>query len=168
MVHMIALLADRGVPASRAALAVSALAAASLVGRIVTGWFLDRFSAVRVSVLLLMIVTSGTFLLAIAPSFGVAVLAAMCIGFGSGGELDITPYLLSRHFGLRSISTLYGFNWTAWGLASAAGPILMGRAFDATGSYTGALLELGVITLMAAGLMLTFPDRVKTYRVEFS
>ncbi len=85
------------------------------------------------------------------------ILAAMCIGFGSGGELDITPYLLSRHFGLRSISTLYGFNWTAWALAAAAGPILMGRAFDATGSYAGALFELGVITLVAAGLMLTFP-----------
>ncbi len=59
MVHMIALLADRGVPASRAALAVSALAAASLVGRVVTGWLLDRFSAVRVSILLLAIVAVG-------------------------------------------------------------------------------------------------------------
>ena len=175
LVHMVALLADRGVPASRAALAVSALAAASLAGRVVTGWLLDRFSAVPVSVLLLVILAFGMFLLAIAPSFGIAVLAAMCIGFGSGGELDITPYLLSRHFGLRSVATLYGFNWTAWGLASAAGPILMGRAFDATGSYAEALFQLGFVTLVAAGLMLTFPsataehnrprvlvDRVKT------
>jgi MFS family permease len=85
------------------------------------------------------------------------VVAAVCLGFGSGGESDVTPYLLSRHFGLRSLSTLYGFNWTAWGLAGVAGPILLGRAFDATGSYTVALVELSLITSGAAALMLTVP-----------
>jgi hypothetical protein len=37
IVHMAALLADRGGPASRAALALSAMGAASLVGRLGTG-----------------------------------------------------------------------------------------------------------------------------------
>jgi hypothetical protein len=27
---------------------------------------------------------------------------------------DVTPYLLSRYFGLRSFSTLYGLTWTAY------------------------------------------------------
>src|SRR5262245_58928132 len=85
------------------------------------------------------------------------VVAAMCIGFGSGGEVDVIPYLLSRHFGRRSMSVLYGLNWTAWGLAAASGALLMGRAYDATGSYSLALMELGSITLAAAGLMLTLP-----------
>jgi cyanate permease len=52
---------------------------------------------------------------------------------------------------------LYGINWTAWGLAGAAGPIVMGRAFDATGSYSVVLFGLGAMTLVAAGLMLTLP-----------
>lgn len=51
-----------------------------------------------------------------------------------GGEADVTPYLLARYFGLRSFSTFYGFTWTAYALASAIGPVLMGRAFDATAS----------------------------------
>ena len=38
-----------------------------------------------------------------------------------------------------------------------AGPILLGRAFDATGSYAAAMSQLGAITLIAAALMLTFP-----------
>ena len=67
------------------------------------------------------------------------------------------PYLLSRYFGLRSLSTLYGFNWTAWGIAGALGPILLGRAFDATGSYADVLVQLGVPTLAVGAVMLTLP-----------
>jgi len=157
LVHLVALLSDRGVPADQAALSVSAMAAAGLVGRVVTGWLLDRFAAARVSVVLLLIAAAGTFALSAAESFAVGLIASICLGFGSGGETDIVPYLIARHFGLRSLSTLYGFNWTAWGLAGIAGPILLGRAFDATGSYATAMIQLGVITLAAAALMLTFP-----------
>jgi MFS family permease len=157
LVHLVALLSDRGVSADQAALSVSAMAGAGLVGRVVTGWLLDRFAAARVSVLLLLLAAAGTFALATAESFAVALIASICLGFGSGGETDIVPYLIARHFGLRSLSTLYGFNWTAWGLAGVAGPILLGRAFDATGSYATAMFQLGMITLAAAALMLTFP-----------
>jgi hypothetical protein len=69
----------------------------------------------------------------------------------------VTPYLLSRHFGLRSLSTLYGLNWTAWGFATATGAILLGRSFDAAGSYVVGLIAIGCLTLGAAGLMWTLP-----------
>lgn len=158
IVHLSALLTDRGVSVSRAAMAVSAMGAASLAGRLLTGWLLDRFSAVRVSFALLVTAALGIFLLAGAQSFAGGVLAAVLIGFGIGGETDVTPYLLSRYFGLRSIATLYGLTWTALGLAGAVGPILMGRAFDTTGSYEDVLVKLAVGTLGVAALMLTLPD----------
>ena len=85
--------------------------------------------------------------------------AGILIGGGAGGEYDINPYLLSRYFGLRSLATLYGFNWMALGVASAIGPILMGRAYDATGSYAVVLSELAVVTLVVAALILTLPAR---------
>lgn len=157
IVHLSALLTDRGVAAGRAALAVSAMGGASLAGRLATGWLLDRFSAPRVSFALLALAAAGTALLAGAHSFAAGALAAALIGFGIGGELDVTPYLLARTFGLRSISTLYGLTWTALGLAGAAGPILLGRAFDATGSYTLRFLQLAAGTLAVAALMLTLP-----------
>jgi len=43
--HLAALLTDRGVSAGEAAIAMAAMGAASLVGRLVTGWLLDRFFA---------------------------------------------------------------------------------------------------------------------------
>ena len=74
-----------------------------------------------------------------------------------GGEADITPYLLSRYFGLRSFSMLYGFSWTAYAIAGAIGPVLMGRAFDTSASYRALAVKLSVLTLFAAGLMLGMP-----------
>lgn len=157
VVHMAALLTDRGVAPEYAALSLSAMAASSLAARLVTGVLLDRFPPVRVSVALLVVAAFGTLLLAGAHSLLVGLLAAACLGAGAGGETDVIPFLLARYFGLRALSTLYGLNWTAWGLAGAAGPIVMGRAFDATGSYTIALLEISGVTLAVAGLMMTLP-----------
>jgi MFS family permease len=106
---------------------------------------------------LLTIAALGAFLLSGAQSFAMGALAAMCIGFGMGGESDVTPYLFSRYFGLRSLSTLYGVTWVATGLAAAVGPILMGRAFDETESYETLLITLAVVTGVVATLMLGMP-----------
>ena len=157
MTHLSALLTDRGVSASGAAFAVSVMGAASLLGRIGTGWLLDRFFAPRVSFWLLGFSALGVFLLSGARSLVVGSLGAALIGVGMGGEADIIPYLLSKYFGLRSFSTLYGFTWTAYALAAALGPVLMGRAFDAAGSYEAFLMQLSVVTLASGGLMLLMP-----------
>jgi MFS family permease len=157
IVHLSALLTDRGVAPTQAALAVSSMGGASLAGRLLTGWFLDRFFAARVSVVLLSIASLGTFLLASADTFAEGALAAAMIGFGMGGEMDVTPYLLSRYFGLRSFSTLYGVAFASSAVAGAIGPILLGRAFDLSGSYESLLMQLALFTVAVAGLMLTLP-----------
>ncbi len=161
--HLSALLTDRGISATDAALAVSAMGGASLVGRLLTGWLLDRFFAPRVSFALLALAAAGTFLLSGARSPGMGALGAALIGLGMGGEADVTPYLLSRYFGLRSFSMLYGFTWTAYAFAGAIGPILMGKAFDATGSYETLLVQLSISTLLVGALMLLMP-RYETSR----
>ena len=155
--HLSPLLTDRNVPATTAALAVSALGLASLCGRLATGFLLDRFFGPRVGSFMLAATAAGILLLALARSAAAGVGAAALIGLGLGAEADVTPYLLTRYFGLRSFSTLYGFTWTAYALAGAIGPVLMGKAFDATGSYAALLAVLSVGTLLAAGLMALLP-----------
>ncbi|HET9192991.1 MAG TPA: MFS transporter [Vicinamibacterales bacterium] len=156
--HLAALLTDRGVTAHGAALAVSAMGAASLAGRLGTGWLLDRFFAAHVAFGLLAMAAAGTFLLATADSIVLGVLAAALIGGGMGGEADVTPYLLSRYFGLRAFSALYGLTWTAYAIAGAIGPILMGRAFDVAGSY-GTLLPALAGGIVAVAMLLLFLPR---------
>ncbi len=155
--HLAALLTDRGISPGEAALAVSSLGGATLAGRLFTGWLLDRCFAPRVAFCILVAAAFGTFLLSTARSLPAGILGAACIGVGMGGEADITPYLLSKYFGLRSFSTFYGLTWTAYAIAGAIGPVIMGKAFDLTGSYRVLLVELAFSTLVAAVLMLLLP-----------
>ena len=76
-------------------------------------------------------------------------------GYGRGA--DVTPWLLAKYFGLRSFSTLYAWTWTAYAIAGAIGPVMMGKAFDVTGSYAALLTRLAGLTACAAALMLFMP-----------
>jgi len=155
--HMAALLTDRGVSSGQAALGVSVLGGATLAGRLLTGWLLDRYFGPRVAFCMLLVAAVGTFVLATAHSSWSGFLGAACIGVGMGGEADVTPYLIAKYFGLRSFSTLYGFTWTVYAIAGAIGPVIMGKAFDATGSYQNLLSGLSLLTLAGASLMLFLP-----------
>ena len=53
--------------------------------------------------------------------------------------------------------TKYGFTWTAYVFADAIGLVIMGKAFDATGTYTSLLTILAAVTLIAAASMLRLP-----------
>jgi MFS family permease len=162
--HLSPLLTDRGITPDSAALAVSVLGGASFIGRLVTGHLLDRHFGPRVSFVLLFGVAAGIFVLSTASRSETGLLAAALIGFGLGGEADVTPYLLTRYFGLRMFSTLYGLTWTAYAIAGATGPVLMGKVFDMTKSYNSLLTSLSVATLAAAVLMLflpSYPDEIR-------
>ena len=155
--HLSALLTDRGLTTSRAALCASVLGGASLLGRILAGWLLDRFFGPHIALAINAITALGIFVLARADSFLAGTLAAALIGIGAGGEAAITPYLLTRYFGLRAFSTLYGFTWTFYAAAGAIGPVILGRAFDATGSYASLLMLLASVLGLVASTNLLLP-----------
>jgi hypothetical protein len=100
----------------------------------------------------------GIFLLARVSSFSAGCLAASLIGVGAGGEAATTPYLLTRYFGLLAFSTLYGLTWTFYAAAGAIGPIILGRAFDATGSYSSLLTLLAAVLALASATNLFLPS----------
>jgi len=156
--QMSALLTDRGITPRDAALCASMLGGSSLLGRIGVGWLLDRFFGARVAFAVSLATAAGIFLLARANSFPSGCLAAALIGIGAGGEAAITPYLLTRYFGLRAFSTLYGLTWTFYAAAAAIGPVILGRAFDSTGSYTSLLVGLAAALAVAAAMNLFLPN----------
>lgn len=155
--HLSALLTDRGLHPDRAAIAVSALGGAALFGRIATGWLLDRFFAPWVSFALLALAALGVFVLSSASSLSAGVVGAVLVGFSMGGEADVIPFLVARYFGLRSFSVLYALTWTFYAIAGAIGPVLMGKAFDASGSYTTLLVWIAGSIIVVAPLMLLLP-----------
>jgi MFS family permease len=157
MTHQVPLLTDHGVSAGSAAWTISVLGGANVLGRLATGWLLDRFPGSRVGFVLLLLASGGISLLAHVSSFSLGCLAAALLGLGAGGTSNTTPYLLTRYFGLRSFSTLYGLTWTFYAIAGGVGPVLMGHLFDRTGSYTSTLTFFGCITAVGAILMLLLP-----------
>jgi MFS family permease len=160
--HLSALLTDRGITPRGAALCVSILGGASLFGRIAAGWLLDRFFGPRVALGINLLTALGIYLLARATGFATGGLAAVLIGIGAGGEAATTPYLLTRYFGIRAFSTLYGLTWTFYAAAGAIGPIILGRAFDATGSYSSLLSLLAAVLALASAMNLLLPRYPET------
>ena len=166
--HLSALLTDRGITPRNAALCASLLGGSSLIGRIGVGWLLDRLFGARVAFGVSLITAAGIFLLARANSFPGGCVAAALIGVGAGGEAAITPYLLTRYFGLRAFSTLYGLTWTFYAAAGAIGPVILGRAFDLTGSYSSLLVTLAVGLSFAAAMNLLLPKYPNSSLIDLS
>lgn len=156
--HLAALLTGRSISASSAALALSMLGLSGIVGRLITGHLLDRIFAPYVSLAVLLVAGLGILTTAYATTAAMGILGAFLIGFGSGSEADVVPYLIAKYFGRARFSTLYGLSWTAYAIGGAIGPVLMGRAFDQAGTYlTSKVLLLAVPLFLAAFLQLLLP-----------
>jgi predicted MFS family arabinose efflux permease len=160
--HIAAVLADQGASTRSAAFATSIFGGGLLLGRVGSGYLLDRFFAPRVAAIIFVCAASGIGLLRIAGSQELAFAAAFCIGLGLGAEVDVMAYLTSRYFGLQSFGSIYGFIFACFGLSTGLGAYLMGAGFDATGSYALPLTLFCTATLVGAALML----RLGPYRYQ--
>jgi len=153
VIHLVPMLTDRGISAEKAALASSLLGVALLLGRVFSGYLLDRFFGPHVAIFLFGGVACGILLLWTAAGGRLTLLAAFLVGLGMGAEADIIAYLTSRYFGLRSFGEIYGYMFAAYTFAGALGPALMAFGFDHSGSYRAPLLLFLMATLTATLLL---------------
>ena len=163
--HLSPLLTDRGVSTQGAAYSISIIGATGIIGRVLTGIFLDRFFGPRVSQLMLMMTVIGIVLLSVAHSMTSGLIAASLIGFSMGSEGDITPYLLSRYFGLKRLSTLYALTWTTYAVGAATGPLVVGRIFDSLGSYRPLTIQLLALPALIPCLLMFLLPRYANHAV---
>ncbi len=154
------MLTDRKIAEPQAALVASIMGGTSVAGRFLLGWLLDYLEGSHIAVLSLLCAGGGIYLLAHANSFSAAAIAALVGGLGMGCELDLIPYMLRRYFGLRSFSALYGSIYTVFAISGGVAPLILGRIFDRTGSYTGILSLFALATVAAALAMLALPKYV--------
>lgn len=153
VLHTAAILSDRGSTAQVAALATSVVGAALLIGRVVSGYLLDRFFGPRIAAIFFGGVAIGIALLWIGNSRELGFGGAFLVGLGMGAEVDIIAYLTSRYFGLRAFGEIYGYAFGAFALAGGVGTFLMGAGFDLTRSYRAPLAVFFTATLVAILLM---------------
>lgn len=154
IVHIVPMLTDRGITPARAAALASTLGVAVIVGRIVTGFLLDRFEAARLSATLFLLSAVGMVLLALGEP-ALVIPGTLFAGFAIGAEFDLAAYLISRRFALTHYSTLFGGIYAATAIGGGGGPLLAGLLFDRTGNYlcwlyvaAGVLLAAALICIM--------------------
>jgi MFS family permease len=153
VLHMPALLTDRGLTPERAAVGVSVIGLSLTAGRIGAGLLLDRFFGPRVAMLFYGASAVGMAMLWAGSTGNVAMTAAFLVGLGMGAEADIIAYLLSRYFGLRAFGAAFGHAFGAFILAGAIGTLLMGAGFDRTHSYTVPLGGFCIVMVVAVALL---------------
>jgi MFS family permease len=134
--HGVAIMTERGLSRVEAtgvlsAISIGAMFAQPLIGHLVdrinSPWVVAPFAvAALVGLLMLHYLTQPIGLMA----------AAAILGLGASGEGGTTQYWVTRYFGLRHFSLIYGsIQPMTLVFAVAAGPVLIGAIYDRTGSY---------------------------------
>jgi MFS family permease len=136
VLHMSAIFTDRGVTAERAAIATSLVGIAVMLGRVASGYLLDRLFAPRVAILFYGATALGIAILCAGTSGPLALVASFLVGLGMGAEVESMAYMITRYFGLRTFGTAYGHAFGAFMIAGSAGVFLMGAGYDRFHSYT--------------------------------
>jgi predicted MFS family arabinose efflux permease len=153
--NLAAILTQHGIPAQSAAFALSFRGGAGIIGRLFVGFLIDRLSPQRIQSCVLAIAATGSLVLVLAGSSGVALIGAALLGIGLGSEADVGPYLMARYFGRKHFSVLYGLMWTAYAIGGGTGPVMVGHFFDRAGSYQHqVLVGLALIAFAAATVSL--------------
>jgi OFA family oxalate/formate antiporter-like MFS transporter len=79
------------------------------------------------------------------PLTTVAFVVLLCYGGGFG----TMPAFAADYFGSKNVGPIYGLMLTAWGFASAFGPLLIAHMRQASGSYRGGLHVIAVIMALS-------------------
>lgn len=155
LVHFVPILTGAGVPRMEAAGIAGLIGIFSIIGRLGTGFLLDRFRAQHVGACVFLLPVIGISLLLIDATNPLhQMLAAASIGLTLGAEVDVIAYLAAKYFGLRNFGALYGALVMALSLGTAVGPLLAGTIFDRAGSYAPFLmLDIGLMALSALALL---------------
>ncbi len=149
---------------------VSAVAAASMVGvvsignalgRVFWAWASDSITrrATFVVMFLAQVVLFWTL-----PSISSAVVltvVAFVILMCYGGGFGTMPAFAADYFGSKNVGPIYGLMLTAWGFASAFGPLLIAYMRQAEGTYRGAVHVIaGVMAVSVLLPLVVSPPRL--------
>ena len=154
--HLPAYLADRGLRAADGVAALAIIALANIAGTYVCGILGARYRRKHLLAYIYLIRAGAMALFFLLPLSVWSVYAFSAVmGFIWLGTVPLTNGLISQVFGVRYITTLFGFVFFGHQLGSFLGVWLGGLVYEATHSYD--LIWLGAIALGLLAAMLHWP-----------
>jgi len=154
LLNQVAILVDRGMPATRAAWVLGATAAMGVVGKLGFGALLDRFDQRRVAAGCFVLQALGVLLLWQTRSAPALVCYVILYGYAMGGNATLQASLVAEAFGRMHYGAIFGRLMPLVMLSQATGIPLMGYLRDRTGSYEPALAAIVAASLIAVALVL--------------
>ncbi len=130
---LVPLLSSKGYAISDAVSLATLTGLAVLLGRLIGGWLIDRFWAPGVAFVFLASPAFALHLLTGEVSRDTATLAILMIGFGAGVEYDFMAYLVSKYFGMKRYSSIYGALYGFFAAGAGFGPTIMNNLADKNG-----------------------------------
>jgi sugar phosphate permease len=116
---------------SQTAMAVAILPIASIVGRLIGGWLIDRMSIRLFAIGIMILQAVSLTLLASGANVLTLCLGLAMFGASVGNLLMLQPLLIAEAFGIREYARIFAVAnlMSSWG--TAAGPAVLGLAFAA-------------------------------------
>lgn len=152
----IPLLQDAGLSASEAGSYAAILGLSVMLGRLLTGFLIDRFFAPYITAIIFLFVSSGCIALGLG-GVQLALWGAIALGFAIGAEVDLIGYYTAKYFGLKNYGSIYGAQYSIFSTGGIISSVLAGYIWDVTGNYDLALKIGAGLLLAAVVLVLTFP-----------
>jgi MFS transporter, OFA family, oxalate/formate antiporter len=143
-----------GVTAIVAAEMVGIVSIGNALGRVFWAWASDTLGR-RMTFVVMFILQIGLFwfLPSLHSEVGVTVVAftiLLCYGGGFG----TMPAFAADYFGSANVGSIYGLMLTAWGFASAFGPLLIAHMRQSSGNYAGGLHVIALVMTLSVVLPL--------------
>lgn len=114
----------------------SVVGIAVVLGRLIGGYLIDKLWAPGVSFVMFIIPVIACIMFRQPElSYPMAILAIAILGFAAGVEYDVMAFLVSKYFGLKSYSAIYGTLYGFFAIGAGFGPGLFGSSYTSTGSY---------------------------------
>ncbi|BDD65535.1 MFS transporter [Sphingobium sp. TA15] len=157
LANLVPILADRGVGADQAAKSLSMVALAGAVGRIASGWLLDRVQHPAIGILWFLFGCAGVSLSLFSPNIFLEIIASISLGLSLGAEVELAAYYVARYFDYRRFGRALGFLAASYSIGSAIGSQFFNLARDLFGNYHSATLLSAILVLVSAGLVAWLP-----------
>lgn len=149
------ILADKGIAPATIVALTPLVGLASITGRLLGGFLLDRFWAPGVAFVILSVPIASCLILSgsqLDPAM--AGVAIFLIGFALGVEFDVVAYLTARYFGMRAYAAIYGLFYVCFTIGAGFAPLAFGMIRDAANNFAPALIACAVILpISAAGFL---------------
>ncbi len=158
--HLPAYLRDKGMAPASAMIALAIIALANIAGTYAFGWLGGRHVKKYLLAGIYLARTSAMALFVLLPLSPVTLYAfAVVMGFLWLGTVPLTSGIVSQVFGVRYITTLFGFVFFGHQLGSFLGVWLGGLVFELTRSYDLVWMGAMALGVVAAALHWPIDDR---------